>query len=960
MSMEEADMACTCSSNSLSCCGCCGGLAQQTPQTIDNRPGLSALAYRVGTYAQFNDTLLARIASSRQPSLAGLRTRDPNDFTIALLDAFSVMADVLTFYSERIANEAYLRTATERMSIRELANLVGYRMSPGVAAVAYLAFTIDPSAGAFGTALTAPVNAQVVPEPAPSIVVPAGTRVQSIPGPGEKPQAFETIEQINVRPEWNAMSPRLSQPQQVGQSATAIILSGTASNLKNGDRLLILPGDDPANATVTTVLSVNPAADGKTTEVDLQGWAPPPPQRYTPSTFTDIPAGSLTRGSLADLQAVADIPTAAALLAGPNFANWWDAGDIVAAAQANQWPLDELTATIDQLVAAQNAAAGGSIYVFRQSAAPFGYNAPNYYSLPPALRFPTLFEATFPTSPTTVWEQIPAAYPTPWDPDSTGAGGFTLDQWGKDSSGNYYLYLDSPYSQIVPGSYVWLAADSQSSGPLPSPQAAAVVTNSTVNHGQFSASGKVSQLTVRPAGGTLGAFPLRTTAILCQSEALPLAEVPIGDPLDVTQSAGVIALDGAYLGLLAGQSVILSGQTIVNGVPGPVAAEVCTLQQVQLVNGFTIITLAKSLSNVYQRFTVKINANVAEATHGQTITELLGSGDGTQTFQAFTLHQSPLTYIPAAGTTGAASTLEVYVDGVLWTEVPFFYGHGPGERVYVTAQDDAGVTTLTFGDGITGSRLPTGTANVKATYRYGIGVQGMVRANQLSQFLSRPLGVRGVNNPLPAAGGADAEDLDSGRGRATLAIMTLDRVVSVQDYQDFAKAYVGISKALATWTWDGQQRVLVLTIAGANGPIADDDPVLTNLPAAIGARSEPGVSLALFPYSATYFTLSATVIAAADRQIADVQAAVETVLRADFGFAARDFGQPVYQSEVVAVIQDVDGVVDVTVSLYASDDLSTPLTQIAAAVPQTGGRNAIFPAQLLTLDPGPLDIKVTQ
>ena len=953
-------MACACSSNSLSCCGCCEGLAQQTPQTIDNRPGLSAIAYRVGTWAQFNNTLLARIALSRQPSLAGLRTRDPNDFSIALLDAFSVMADVLTFYSERIANEAYLRTATERVSIRELANLVGYRMSPGVAAVAYLAFTIDPSAGAFGTALTAPVNAQVVPEQVPSIIVPAGTRVQSIPGPGEKPQAFETLATISARPEWNAMSPRLSQPQQVGQGARAIILSGTTSNLKNGDRLLILPGNDPTQASVTTVLSANPAADGKTTEVDLQGWTAPPPAQYTPSTFSDIPGGSLTRGSLAALQAVADIPTAAALLAGPNSANWWDAGDIVAAAQANQWPLDELTTTIDQLVAAQTTAAGGSIHVFRQSAAPFGYNAPNYFSLPPALRFPSLFEATFPTSPTTVWEQIPAAYPNAWDPDPTsGTGGFTLDQWGTDSSGNYYLYLDSPYPQIVRGSYVWLAADSQSGG-TPAPQAAAVFTNKTVNHSQFSASGKVSQLTVQPAGGKLNAYPLRKTAILCQSELLPLAEVPIGDPLDTTKSAGMIALDGAYLGLLARQSVILSGQTIVNGVPGPVAAEVCTLQQVQLVNGFTVITLAKSLSNVYQRATVKINANVAEATHGQTIAEMLGSGDGTQTFQVFTLHQSPLTYIPAAGTTGAESTLEVYVDGLLWTEVPFFYGHGPAEHIYVTSQDDAGVTTITFGDGITGSRLPTGTANVKATYRYGIGVQGMVRANQLSQLMSRPLGVRGVNNPLPAAGGADAEDLDSGRDRATLAIMTLDRVVSVQDYQDFAKAYVGISKALATWTWNGQQRVLVLTIAGANGPIADDDPVLTNLPSAIAARSEPDVSLVLFRYAATYFTLSATVTAAADRQIADIETAVETALRTAFGFSARDFGQPVFQSEVIAVIQDVNGVVDVTLKLYASDDLSTPLTQIAAAVPQTGGRNAIFPAQLLTLDPGPVDIKVTQ
>ena len=53
------------------------------------------------------------------------------------------MCDILTFYQERIANEAYLRTATERVSIGELAKLIGYKLRPGLAASVALAFTID-------------------------------------------------------------------------------------------------------------------------------------------------------------------------------------------------------------------------------------------------------------------------------------------------------------------------------------------------------------------------------------------------------------------------------------------------------------------------------------------------------------------------------------------------------------------------------------------------------------------------------------------------------------------------------------------------------------------------------------------------------------------------------------------------------------------------------------------------
>ncbi len=59
------------------------------------------------------------------PRWRALRTRDPADFTIALLDSWAVALDILTFYSERVANEAFLRTAVEQRSVIELAALVG-------------------------------------------------------------------------------------------------------------------------------------------------------------------------------------------------------------------------------------------------------------------------------------------------------------------------------------------------------------------------------------------------------------------------------------------------------------------------------------------------------------------------------------------------------------------------------------------------------------------------------------------------------------------------------------------------------------------------------------------------------------------------------------------------------------------------------------------------------------------
>ena len=121
-----------------------------------------------------------------------LTTRELSDPSIALLNAWAIVADVLTFYQERIANEGYLLTATERLSVLELARLVGYKLRPGVSASVFLAFTV--ANGFTGT-------------------IPAGTRAQSIPGTGETAQFFESSVDLTARDTWNNLQPRLTRPQ---------------------------------------------------------------------------------------------------------------------------------------------------------------------------------------------------------------------------------------------------------------------------------------------------------------------------------------------------------------------------------------------------------------------------------------------------------------------------------------------------------------------------------------------------------------------------------------------------------------------------------------------------------------------------------------------------------------------------------------------------------------------------
>jgi hypothetical protein len=174
-------------------CGCCR--APATTTTVENRPALPAIQYRIATYQSFLDAMI--VAAAAKPELKAWTARSPRDFGMQLLDMWAYLGDILTFYQERIANEAYLRTATQRESVLRLAAAIDYRLGPGAAATAYLAFTAERNK---------------------ALTIPVGLKTQSVPGQNEKPQKFETVESIPIQPEWNRVR-AFPQPQPVSPFA---------------------------------------------------------------------------------------------------------------------------------------------------------------------------------------------------------------------------------------------------------------------------------------------------------------------------------------------------------------------------------------------------------------------------------------------------------------------------------------------------------------------------------------------------------------------------------------------------------------------------------------------------------------------------------------------------------------------------------------------------------------------
>lgn len=868
-------------------CGCCTGVQLSAPQAIDNRPSLSAIAYRIGSHGTFKQSALAALSSAQRPELRGLQVRSDHDFSIALLDGWAVIADILTFYQERFANEAYLRTATERLSLVGLSRLIGYQLAPGVAASTRLAFTLD-----------------TLPGSPSEVTIDAGTRVQSVPGPGETAQTFETIEALDARAAWSALAAQTTEPRLPAEGDTGLTLDGIATGLKVGDGILLVADDGGWAFRVAHAVDADATAD-----VTRVTWRTALARGYARAYAFDVRA-SLFGASAPEWNAMST-----------EFQDHYRGSQVV-----TDWPgftIAKISGAPDliQVDGEQPQIDPDGYLVLRTRTATALHTVTS--AEPDALSKFTL------SSKTTAVQVAPA---------------FT-DTFGNNVRG----------TRVYAASRQLTLAEQPVAGPLPTDRLPLATA-----HPDFPP-GRTVIITAKPAG-VQALEPLLGTAAdgsdrpIAQGEVLAAAAPPV-------TTAGLTSYS---LTDATGQPVTLTvsdAASQVAWVAAPdFAAEVSEQVVVTSVDtgdaAHTVLMLDPALGNAYDRASVAIAGNVALATHGETVSELLGDGNAAIPFQRFTLKQSPVTWVSAPTAAGAASTVVLRVNDVQWTEVPALYGHGPRDRVFAAGRDDNDVTSVRFGDGRAGARPPSGSANVRATYRKGIGAAGNVAAGSITTLLTRPLGVRAVDNPLAATGGQDPQTVERARDNAPVTVMTIDRAVSLLDYQNFARSFAGVAKALATWSWDGRARGVFLTVAGTDGAaIPADSQTLVNLVAALRAAGDPYVPLRAQSYRPAAFRLSLQVKVDAAHDPDLVLPAVETALRDAFSFDARAFGQAVSLSSVYAVVQSVAGVTAARIdALYrdGADDVANP--RLTAELPAPGAQaGTMVAAELLTLSSDPLD-----
>jgi uncharacterized phage protein gp47/JayE len=99
--------------------------------------------YTSKDFAGFQQSLFAYAALTMPQWTA----REAGDFGVLMTDMVSYVGDILSYYQDRIANEAFLATASQRASIVNLAALIGYVPSPAIAATGTVTLVSDPAVG---------------------------------------------------------------------------------------------------------------------------------------------------------------------------------------------------------------------------------------------------------------------------------------------------------------------------------------------------------------------------------------------------------------------------------------------------------------------------------------------------------------------------------------------------------------------------------------------------------------------------------------------------------------------------------------------------------------------------------------------------------------------------------------------------------------------------------------------
>lgn len=665
------------------------------PKKPNNRPGLSHIGYRIGTYSDFREALLRNL--NKDSILAAWTHREPDDPGIALLEGASILGDILTFYQELYTNEAYLRTAQWRESIADLIRLLGYRLSPGVGGRATFAFEVKGEK---------------------SVVIPAGFPIKTQVEELEQAADFETSDEAVAIPSLSKFN--LYRPTHIPNFPTEVsVFSIETSQLEQAgieinekDRLMLLKSDsEPTNdAQIVIVNEVEQQFDR--TNITIEGT--------------------------------------------------WNKGN----------GLNEIKA-----------------FKLGRTFRHFGHNAP-----------PQIVQVDSSGNPS----QKNITYNRKLHSQTETTGNTTITP----SFTSTQIPLDSEVEGLAIGSKLIIEGVAFHDATIV--QQIEVFRSASMTWGALS--GATTIVTIDDDMDDLRFSHSHSTTDI---RKLVIHET-IGNPLILENTLQINpSADGSEL-YFFGDAVsykqlnnrrlafLKEDETFLKTT---VATQNTDLSEDE-VETLRSLNLASSLENdltlddfPLDEPKVTVYGNLVEANQGKTEKKaVLGNGDSRQILQTFKLPKAPLTYHKSVfETPPEVPELQIYVNDRLWERVPSFFSRKPDEEIYIVREDAENNSWVQFGDGKTGKRLPSGIKNVMAKYRTGTGAFGALKEETTVQAGGKLNRLDKIQLPDVVSGGSEPESGEKAREAAPGKIQSLDRLVSLKDFETEALALSGVSKVIGVW-----------------------------------------------------------------------------------------------------------------------------------------------------------------
>lgn len=895
------------------------------PKTIENRPGLTTLDTRIGSYADLRRHMLRRV--DEHPALAAWTHRLPDDPGIALIEAAAEVGDILSFYQDLYANEAYLGTAKWRDSVGLLVRLLGYRLAPGTGGRARLAFTAKGER---------------------PVTVPAGTGVKTQLDNPDPPAVLETGADLVAYPALSAFHlyrPRRAPEIRYGTDTFTLVLGGAgAPTLKAGDRVMVgvareggqsfdhlqvLVVDTVTQAFGDTVVKMKGALTSLRKPVFTPILTGLLPLSASPTVSTLSTSMSSMSSMSSMVSAITAVSTASSVASGVG------AAPLVTLLPGLVLGLDITLASTPRLRA----------WKLGASHRHFGHDAPateivvtpQGRAVAQSVGHVRRLDATTgsPSSPAIGALQLPLDAEVP----GLAAGTRVLVEarLSNDADGvpSRKRLLQRRVTQVERRSLAW----------GPQTGASSVLTLD-------------EELAITEGGTALRWADLG---------GISIHEV-VGEPFQLrAQFVPTAATRGSELHFhgTAAQAAALAKRELLFHGPGDrvVPATALTVESSGVdadQPGFHRVMLDREFD--YDDFghddpPVTVHGNLVAATQGKTEARVaLGDGDARAVFQSFVLPKAPLTHLlDASRSPPLVPQVRIWVDGVEWTAVDSLFGRGPAEQVYIVREDAEGRSWVQFGDGKSGARLRTGRGNVVAVWRTGEGAHGPLKPGARPSIDHKPPGLDAALLLEPVTEGAGPERADGARVAAPGTMQSLGRIVSLADHEAEALAIPGVLKARAAWAQLDGAPVVRVTLLTRGMAAADAEAAAEALRAAVRTRGAARCPVLVAQGGRTPVRMRLIVGIDPARRVEDLRPLIlralgvsegdidDDGLPADqqglFDWRRRQFGEGVHGSQVVAAVQQVVGVNWVRLVSMSTLPVLLPLLPLlpgaAAASPPT-------------------------